>query len=73
MAIFQKYFLIPGQGDYNISDTPSGDKSVFLFSVPTWQVNEIAAVRTGNSKSLKLAGSSSSSSENNEVFITYVI
>ena len=46
----------------------------FLISVPTWQVNEIAAVRTGNSKSLKLAGSSSSSSsENNEVFITYVI
>ncbi|XP_027048392.1 uncharacterized protein LOC113675986 [Pocillopora damicornis] len=62
----QKYFLIPGQGNYNISGTPSGDKSIFLFSVPTWQVNEIAAVRTGNSKSLKLAGSSSSSSENNE-------
>ena len=72
MAIFYKYFLIKGLGDYNILDTPSGDKSIFLFSVPTWQVNEIAAVRTGNSKSLKLAGSSSSS-ENNEVFITYVI
>lgn len=50
---------------YKAVESSASDRIQSHVQVPTWQVNEIAAVRTGNSKSLKLAGSSSSS-ENNE-------
>ncbi|RMX42302.1 hypothetical protein pdam_00009870, partial [Pocillopora damicornis] len=52
--------------DREINKLKEDKEQNVMANIPTWQVNEIAAVRTGNSKSLKLAGSSSSSSENNE-------
>lgn len=50
---------------YKAIESSASDRIQNHVQVPTWQINEIAAVRTGNSKSVKSAGSSSSA-ENNE-------